>query len=122
MKLRPWRPEDVRLRQPIALAPNALALLLISMLAAPTSAAPRPDDFGQKWVRSHPLTLMGLQQWPQTINMSHHQATNMSNLLVWWADGNGKQIAQQSSSAGNTSLMKCRSAAMTCSYSGIASP
>jgi hypothetical protein len=43
---------------------------------------------------------MGLQQWPHTFDAAEHRAANMSNVLVWWADGNGKQIAAPAS-AGN---------------------
>src|SRR5688500_5113674 len=77
---------------------HAIALLAASpaLAADPPPPPPRPANFGQQWVRAHPLTLMGLQQWPHTNNMSRHQGANMTNLLVWWADGNGKQIAQQS--------------------------
>jgi hypothetical protein len=60
----------------------------------------RPADFGQRWVRSHPLTLMGLQQSPQTFDPAEHDAANMTSVLAWWADGNGKQIAAPASVAG----------------------
>ena len=36
---------------------------------------------------------MGLQQWPQTFDVAEHRAANMTSVLAWWADGNGKQIA-----------------------------
>ncbi len=61
------------------------------------ASAQRPANFGQQWVRSHPLTLMGLQQSPQTFDPAEHRAANMSSVLVWWADGNGKQIAAPAS-------------------------
>jgi hypothetical protein len=64
-----------------------------------SSAQPRPANFGQQWVRSHPLTLMGLQQWPHTFDALQHRDTNMTSLLNWWADGNGKQTAAISSAA-----------------------
>lgn len=64
------------------------------------ASAQRPADFGQQWVRSHPFTLMGLQQSPQTFDVAEHRAANMSSVLAWWADGNGKQIAAPAS-AGN---------------------
>jgi hypothetical protein len=56
--------------------------------------AARPADFGQQWVRSHPFTLMGLQQSHLTLDINEHRGANMSSLLVWWNDGNGKPIAQ----------------------------
>lgn len=72
----------------------------ITLVFGAYSSAQRPADFGQQWVRSHPLTLMGLQQSPQTFDVPEHRAANMSNVLAWWADGNGKQIAAIAS-AGN---------------------
>ena len=69
------------------------------MSDAPANAQ-RPVDFGQQWVRSHPFTLMGLQQSPQKFDVAEHRAANMSSVLAWWADGNGKQIAAPAS-AGN---------------------
>jgi hypothetical protein len=81
------------------LAPLAAAIACLLISATP-ACAQRPVDFGQRWVRTHPLTLMGLQQWEHTLKINHHLATNMSNMLVWWADGNGKPIAAASSAAG----------------------
>jgi hypothetical protein len=78
----------------------AAALPLTAIGAPPALAQSRPADFGQRWVRTHPLTLMGLQQWEHTLAINHHLATNMSNMLVWWADGNGKPIAAASSATG----------------------
>ncbi len=77
-------------------------VLAAAMLAASVSSArgERPADFGQRWVRNHPFTLMGLQQSPQKFDAAEHHAANMSSVLVWWADGNGKQIAAPAS-AGN---------------------
>src|SRR5215203_1286602 len=77
----------------------ALAAAFAFSIATPASAQ-RPANFGQQWVRSHPLTLMGLQQWPHTFDVGEHRAANMTNVLAWWADGNGKQIAAPAS-AGN---------------------
>lgn len=76
------------------------ALIVLALLAADVAQAQRPANFGQRWVRQHPLTLMGLQQWPHTFDVAEHRATNMSSVLVWWADGNGKQIAAPASAAG----------------------
>lgn len=42
---------------------------------------------------------MGLQQAPQTFDAAEHRAANMTNVLAWWADGNGKQIAAPASAA-----------------------
>jgi hypothetical protein len=78
----------------------AVAVSICALTARPALAQPRPADFGQRWVRTHPLALMGLQQWEHTLRINHHFATNMSNMLVWWADGNGKPIAAASSAAG----------------------
>lgn len=77
----------------------ALAAAKVFAICAAASAQ-RPTDFGQQWVRSHPLTLMGLQQWPHTFDAAEHRTANMNNVLVWWADGKGKQIAAPAS-AGN---------------------
>src|SRR5688500_17156872 len=77
-----------------------VCLILSLLLTATADGASRPANFGQQWVRSHDLTLMGLQQWPHTNNVSLHQQANMTSMLVWWADGNGKQIAAASSAAG----------------------
>ncbi len=73
-----------------------VAALILLSVAAPASAE-RPVDFGQRWVRQHPFTLMGLQQSPQKFDVAEHKAANMSSVLVWWADGNGKQIAAPAS-------------------------
>jgi hypothetical protein len=77
-------------------------LVAAAMLAAIVSPAhgERPADFGQRWVRQHPFTLMGLQQWAKDFDAAEHHAANMSSVLAWWADGNGKQIAVPAS-AGN---------------------
>lgn len=70
-------------------------LLVFTFQAA--HAQSRPQDFGQQWIRSHPFTLMGPQQWPHTFNVPRYTAANFNNTLVWWADGNGKQTAAISS-------------------------
>src|SRR5215213_174142 len=72
----------------------------IAFAVADTARAERPANFGQLWVRSHPLTLMGLQQSPQMFDVAEHRAASMTSVLAWWADGNGKQIAAPAS-AGN---------------------
>jgi hypothetical protein len=80
-----------------------LVIVLGAAIAAAVFAparAERPADFGQQWVRTHPFTLMGLQQSAPKFDAAEHRAANMSNVLVWWADGNGKQIAAPAS-AGN---------------------
>jgi hypothetical protein len=76
------------------------AVAALNLFSAPIVAQSRPADFGQRWVRSHPLTLMGLQQWSHTLDVNQHLDTNMTSMLVWWADGNGKPIASASSAAG----------------------
>jgi hypothetical protein len=77
-----------------------LAMVLLGSVGTNVFGQPRPADFGQRWVRSHPLTLMGLQQSPQTLKMDKFLASNMNNMLVWWNDGNGKPIAAASSAGG----------------------
>jgi hypothetical protein len=76
------------------------AAVLLIAASTPALAQTRPAHFGQRWVRSHPLTLMGLQQWPHTLDIHQHHETNMTSMLVWWADGNGKQTAAISSNDG----------------------
>jgi hypothetical protein len=84
------------------LKPHLVTVLVavFSVSIVPSASAQRPAIFGQQWVRSHSFTLMGLQQAPQTFDAAEHQAANMTNVLAWWADGNGKQIAAPAS-AGN---------------------
>src|SRR6188508_3150639 len=77
----------------------SIAAAIVFAIAGPSSAQ-RPADVGQQWVRSHPFTLMGLQQSPQKFDVAEHRAANMSSVLASWADGNGKQIAAPAS-AGN---------------------
>src|SRR4029079_10762763 len=81
---------------------HLMAALVAAILVniATSAGAQRPANFGQQWVRSHPLTLMGLQQSPQMFDVAEHRAANMTSVLAWWADGNGKQIAAPAS-AGN---------------------
>ena len=71
--------------------------MLVALILVAPAFAQRPADFGQQWVRQHPFTLMGLQQSPQKFDVAEHRAANMSSVLVWWADGNGKQIAAPAS-------------------------
>src|SRR5215212_11119024 len=78
----------------------AALLAAITFSVGALTWAERSADFGQQWVRSHPLTLMGLQQSPQKFEVAEHRAANMTSVLAWWADGNGKQIAAPAS-AGN---------------------
>jgi hypothetical protein len=77
-----------------------IATLILFGLVHDLAAQERPANFGQRWVRTHPLTLMGLQQWPSTFNAQQHRNANMSSVLAWWADGNGKQIAASASANG----------------------
>jgi hypothetical protein len=85
---------QLKLHLAVALA-GALALFVTA-----SASAQRPANFGQQWVRTHPFTLMGLQQSPQMFDVAEHRAANMSSVLVWWANGEGKQIAAPAS-AGN---------------------
>jgi hypothetical protein len=83
--------------------PNFYIVVALSVVGAVAASTPlqaqRPANFGQRWVRSHPLTLMGLQQWPHSFDTTEHRNANMTNVLAWWADGNGKQIAAPASAA-----------------------
>ncbi len=83
----------LRLQLTVALA------AAITFSAVGHARAERPANFAQQWVRSHPFTLMGLQQWPQSFEPAEHRAANMSSVLAWWADGNGKQIAASASAS-----------------------
>jgi hypothetical protein len=60
------------------LRPQQVAALAatIAFSVAAAALAQRPVDFGQQWVRWHPLTLMGLQQWPQSFDAAEHRAAN----------------------------------------------
>jgi hypothetical protein len=70
----------------------AALVTAMAFIAATPVRAQHAANFAHQWVRAHPLTLMGLQQWPHTFDAAEHRAANMSNVLAWWADGNGKQI------------------------------
>jgi hypothetical protein len=77
-----------------------VAVLIAGALVRPASGATHAADFGKQWVRQHPLTTMGLQGSAQTLRMDLYQAANMSNMLAWWADGHGDDIAAVASAAG----------------------
>jgi hypothetical protein len=72
----------------------------IAFFAVTSASAQRPANFGQLWVRSHPFTLMGMQQSELDFDVAEHRAANVSSVLAWWDDGNGKRIAA-AASAGN---------------------
>jgi hypothetical protein len=74
-----------------------IAALVFNIGVDSSRAAERPKNFGQQWVRRHPLTLMGLQQWAHTLEVAEHRGANMTNLLVWWANGDGKPLAAAAS-------------------------
>ena len=54
------------------------------VLVLPVSLnAERPAGFGQRWVRTHPLTIMGLTQSPKLFRFSEYNAAGMNSLLAW---------------------------------------
>ena len=48
-----------------------------------TAQAQRPRDFGQRWVRQHPLTIMGLTQSTELFEFTEYKAVGMNALLAW---------------------------------------
>ncbi len=60
----------------------------------PALAQTRPPDFGQQWVRQHPVTLMGLQRFPETLKMDKYQGANFNTMLAWSEGENAKATAQ----------------------------
>lgn len=64
------------------LLPAALAIVLLNAMASRISFA-RDADFGLQWVRSHPLTIMGVCQIEQTFDVDEYKAAGMNHLLAW---------------------------------------
>lgn len=60
-------------------------LVLASFVESAASAAEngRPQDFGRRWVRSHPLTVMGLVIRPNPFDAEVYRGAGMNALLAW---------------------------------------
>ena len=66
---------DMRWITPLAFA------AVIAASSAP--AAERPDDFGIRWVRSHPFTLMALTQRPAAVDDGRYIQAGLNTMLAW---------------------------------------
>ena len=69
---------------------SAMVLAILVMLAlgacamaADDGRAARPKDFGKRWVRSHPFTIMSPVQHARTLDMQQYRAAGMTSLQVW---------------------------------------
>ena len=65
---------------------SLLFLLLVATGVAiqPAPAAgPRPKDFGTRWVRSHPFTIMGLTQRPEAVADDKYARAGFGTMLAW---------------------------------------
>src|SRR4051794_1057997 len=71
--------------------------IAVTFVGGSVARAQRAADFGNQWVRAHPFTVMGLQQTDTSLKIDKYKAANMSSMLVWWNNGNGKPIAQVAS-------------------------
>lgn len=74
--------EERQLGSPRSRTLGATCVILIAMLPVPLRAQ-RPADFGQRWVRTHPLTIMGLTQSPKLFEFGQYKAAGMNSLLAW---------------------------------------
>lgn len=62
------------------------SLALCAALSAAAQATERPADFGRRWVRSHPYTLVGLLQFNNFDPALYRQA-GLHTALAWKQDG-----------------------------------
>jgi len=53
------------------------------LLLLPGLAAARPADFGKQWVRTHPFTLLGLNQWAKNLDLTEYKAAGFTELMAW---------------------------------------
>ena len=59
-------------------------LLLAALIAAvPAPAADRPRDFGMRWVRANPFTLMALTQRPAAVADERYAEAGLNTMLAW---------------------------------------
>ena len=82
-----------------AAAVVGLAFALVTLLARSTQAEPRPADFGRQWVRSHPFTIMALNQGVSALDLDQYQSAGINVLLPWW-----NRTASQASMASDAGL------------------
>lgn len=52
-------------------------------LPGSSHAADRPADFGLRWVRSHPFTIMALTQRPQAVQDDRYAEAGFNTMLAW---------------------------------------
>jgi len=65
---------------------TAVACVFLNVLVAMSALAvqaERPADFGKRWVRQHPLTIMGLSQSTDLFDFAEYKAAGMNALLAW---------------------------------------
>ncbi len=68
----------------IMLRAGSLVLTTV-LVACPTFAqvADRPADYGKRWVRSHPFTIMGLTQRPGAVQDDRYAQAGLNTMLAW---------------------------------------
>ena len=52
-------------------------------MTAPAEAGDRPADFGKRWVRSHPFTIMALTQRPAAVQDDRYVQVGCNTMLAW---------------------------------------
>ena len=70
------------------LKPILVWLSLLAFVVHPGSGTvdalePRPEDFGQQWVRTHPFTLMALTQRPEAVADTKYRDAGLNTMLAW---------------------------------------
>lgn len=67
------------------LVPRLLLCALVPAAAMTASAetGDRPADFGKRWVRSHPFTIMALTQRPQAVQDDRYVEVGCNAMLAW---------------------------------------
>ena len=76
-----------------------LAVLLLNMSAAGQETG-RPKDFGKRWVRSHPFTLMALTLTPETFDPKQYRSAGLNLVRGRKSGGYRDAIFRRTSRAG----------------------
>ena len=65
------------------------SLALVALALTTGCSTGRPTDFGTRWVRSHPYTLMGLCLNNEEHNVEQYMAAGFNHMLAWrpWRPG-----------------------------------
>ncbi len=68
---------------PVPRFTTLFALVLGVAMTASAETSDRPADFGKRWVRSHPFTIMALTQRPAAVQDDRYAAVGCNTMLAW---------------------------------------